>query len=258
MNLFPQLPHEIAIHLVEKLRGAPIQELSQLARATHPRCEYTPTGGEQATETQLLSLRNELIEIAQSQGYPRLPRQEEAAAFDAEASVRLFAKMRMAAVEAANPGVWEFMTCVLVPDLVRWRFGQESPLTSADRFHGGRRNVFQRLWWRAYHLTHGATTGSDPGALLRQLGEDELVQLTERPRLAGIAGLSGVVASELLLAATRHPSVTRRTLVREAQKRLLRISAFLAIESMSGEELTDLVRTIFDNVADLEVNFISA
>lgn len=249
MNVFPQLPHEIALHLAEKHRGSPIGDLAQLARATHPKCEYTPTGGAQATEAQLVALRQELIAIALTQGYPRLPRQEEAAEFDAQASVLLFDRMRMAAVEASNPGVWEFMTCVLAPDLVRWRFGQDSPSTSADRFHGGRRNVFQRLWWRAYHLNHCPIPGTDPGALLKQLGEDELVQLTERPRLAGIAGLSGVVAGELLLAAVRHPTVTRRTLVREAQKRLLRVSTFLAIESMSAEDVTGLVRSIFDDVA---------
>jgi hypothetical protein len=249
LNIYPQLPRQISLRLADDRRGLPIVELAALARPAHPASEYTPTGGAQATEGDMRLLRDDLLAIAQNQGYPRPPRQDDAAVFDAHASTLLFDRMRMAAVEATNPGVWEFVTCVLAPDLVRWRFFQDGQSTSAERFLAGRRNVFQRLWWRTYHLNHGAPRASVPHELLKQLGEDELVQLTERPRLAGISGLSAVVAAELLHAAARHQGVTRRELVRESQKRLLRVSTFLALESMSVQDLTTLVRSIYDDVA---------
>lgn len=255
MTLYPQLPHEIALSLADKHRASSIGDLTKAARAEHSKSEFTPTGGAPATKEHLLALREALLKAAQAVGFPRAPTQQEAAVFDTEASILLFNRMGMAPVEASSLGVWEFLTCILVPDLVRWRFFQEGETTSVQRFYGGRRNMLQRLWWRAFHLAHGAGNGVDTSSLLKRLGEDELVQLTERPRLAGICGLSGVVGSELLRAAERHTTTSRRTLIREGQKRLLRVSTFLALETMSAQELSALVHSIFDEVAGISPGF---
>lgn len=86
--------------------------------------------------------------------------------------------------------------------------------------------------------------------LLRALGEDELVQLMERPSLAGIQGLPGAVAVGLLAASQTFSDLTRRQLIREAQKRLLRLSSFVSFESIDASEVDRHVQTVFEQVAD--------
>lgn len=158
-------------------------------------------------------------------------------------------QMSLAPVEAAKSGPWEFMTCVLLPDLVRWRFSGTAGSTSMERFVSGRRNACRRLWWRAFHLSPRLSAGSRLEQLLQTLGEDELVQLMERPSLAGIEGLPAAIAEGFLTASARYPDLTRRQLIREAQKRFLRVSSFLSLESIAPAEVDRHVKEIFDQVA---------
>jgi hypothetical protein len=173
------------------------------------------------------------------------------AAFDCEAAALLLDGLNINASEASRAGVWEFLCCVLMPHVVRWRFpGDEA--ASADgstvqqRFLSGRRNTFERLWWRAHLLRD-----PDPGAperdrLLHQLGEDEVVQIMERPNLDGRPGLARQTATEFLSAARSHKRVRRRDLIRDAQKRLRRLAAFVEFDALTDGELADAVRAVFE------------
>lgn len=250
MTLFPLLPHHIARQVAEGVLCATIHDLANGAALEHPACTYTATGGTRATKATLLSLRSDLLRLAEAAGYPESPNQDRAAAFDATAAVALARHMPIAPAEAAKGALWEFLSCVVLPDLVRWRFGGADRSTAIERYLSGRRNTFQRLWWRAFHL---AARGNDPAhmeSLLRALGEDELVQLMERPSLAGIEGLPAAIAGGLLTVSGRHPNLTRRQLIREAQKRFLRLSSFVSLESISPEDVELHVTQIFDRVAE--------
>lgn len=248
--LLPQLPHHIALQIAEAARSASIPSLASTAAAEHPACEYTPTGGARATFEALSRLRKDLLQLATVAGYPNSASQQQAAAFDAEASIVLAQQLRMAPAEAVKGGVWEFLSCVLLPDIVRWRFGGTgNASTPLERFVAGRRNVFQRLWWRAFHLAPRAPDAAQLAELLRALGEDELVQLMERPSLAGIEGLPGSIASGLLAASRTYSDLTRRQLIREAQKRFLRLSSFLSFESIAAGEIDRHVESVFEQVA---------
>ena len=249
MTLFPQLPHHDALQIAEAACSASIQSLAEGAATQHLACEYTPTGGTRATTAALEELRSDLLRLALAAGYPNDPSQQQAADFDAEAAVVLAQQMPIAPAEAAKGGVWEFISCVLLPDLIRWRFGGAAGATSIERFVSGRRNVYQRLWWRAYHLAPRTGDGLRLSQLLQSLGEDELVQLMERPSLAGIEGLPGAIATGLLAASKQYSDLTRRQLIREAQKRFLRLSSFLLLESIAPEEVDRHVESIFDQVA---------
>jgi hypothetical protein len=81
------------------------------------------------------------------------------------------------------------------------------------------------------------------------LGEDEVVQIMERPFLAGSRALSRTIASELIAAAHRHPTLSRRVLIREGQKRMRRFAAFISFEAVAEPELKPFVRFVFDEVA---------
>jgi hypothetical protein len=248
--LFPQLPHHVALQIAESAHTTSVESLANQASASHPSCEYTPTGGNRATTVALNKLRGDLLQLAATAGYPRPPEPLRAAAFDAEASIVLKQQMPMVPAEAAKGGVWEFLSCVLLPDVVRWRFsgagGADTPL---ERFISGRRNVFQRLWWRAFHLAPRTADAPQLSELLHALGEDELVQLMERPSLAGIAGLPNSIAAGLLTASQTYSHLNRRQLIREAQKRFLRLSSFLSFESIDQLEVDHHVASVFAQVA---------
>jgi hypothetical protein len=248
--LFPLLPHHISLQLAHAAQSASVQSLADAAVPEHPACEYTPTGGTRATAAALNKLRSNLLHLAMAAGYPTPASQQQAASFDAEAALALAQQMPMAPAEAAKGGVWEFLSCVLLPDIVRWRFGGTGGIaTPLERFLSGRRNVFQRLWWRAFHLAPRATDAPQLPMLLHALGEDELVQLMERPSLAGIEGLPSSIASGLLAASQSYSDLTRRQLIREAQKRFLRLSSFVSFESIAPMELSRHVENVFEQVA---------
>lgn len=249
MILFPLLPHHLALQIAEAARSAPIQSLADGAADEHSGCEYTPSGGTRVAKAALRSLRGDILRLASAAGYPNAPNQQQAAAFDAEATVVLAQQMPLAPAEAAKGGLWEFMSCVLLPDLVRWRFGGVGSATSIERFVSGRRNAYQRLWWRAFHLSPRQDASGRLDQLLQALGEDELVQLMERPSLAGIEGLPAAIAEGLLAASVRYADLTRRQLIREAQKRFLRLSSFLSLEAISPADVDWHVENVFTQVA---------
>ena len=71
--------------------------------------------------------------------------------FDRQLAAELHRQMHILPADAAVEDVWSFLSLVLLPDVACWRF----PDRSEERLRGHFRNVFRRLWWRAYIL--GAT-----------------------------------------------------------------------------------------------------
>jgi hypothetical protein len=216
MLLYPQLPRPVAEHLARE-RGLLDREASQAATGVdHPELYYTATGGRRIEQQELIRLRESIVRCATTCGYPADAEEDARAVFDRDASIVLHGAMNISPNEASRPGVWEFITCVLLCDVVRWRFPGGADGTPSERFLAGRRNTFQRLWWRAFVLSDPGV--ADPYCLIRLLGEDELVQIMERPFLAGTGPLARAVARQLLDVSAGHRSVSRRHLIREAQK----------------------------------------
>lgn len=91
-------------------------------------------------------------------------------------------------------------------------------------------------------------------ALLALLGEDEVVQIMERPNLAGFRRLTSYVAAGLLSAAERHKLVARRVLIREVQKHLLRLSSIVMFDALEEEQLHALVERLYDRVGTVAAN----
>ena len=247
MILYPQLPHAAAEFLGAERCALPIRTAALTASCDHPDVVFTPTGGARATADEIGLLRSRLLTTAESLGYPDTGDEQSRVNFDKTAAGILHSSMGIEPCEAAKSGVWEFATCVLACDLVRWRFPGGADGTPLERFLGGRRNAFQRLWWRAYVLQEEGAT--DPYQLLGRLGEDEIVQIMERPFLAGSRALARAVGTQLLDAANRHRKISRRVLIREVQKRLRRLAAFVSFEAIQADEVNILVRDLFDSVA---------
>jgi hypothetical protein len=223
---------ELSIYDCRKRRGL-----------SHQRAVYGSTGGLQATESQLREVASGLTEIATEFGYPSR-RSQDVAKIDACWSEWLHRNMSLSPHEASYDSVWHFVTVVLVPDLVVWRWGSRSGGAGMDHWvtvkHRGR-NTFGRLWWRAEVLI--LAESENPYRLVHELGEDEHVQIMERPLLAGNCLLSRATASELVHLRQKKPI---KGVLREYQKRMLRLGAFTDFQSLDEEATTNLVREVFE------------
>src|SRR5262249_30895389 len=139
---------------------------------------------------------------------------------------------------------------IVLPDIVRWRFPGARGITTDERFLGGTRglrNTFGRLWWRAQILYQPGQI--EPYGYLNLLGEDDLVQITERPNLAGNTALARQTCRSFLQTARVSPSVTRSDLLRDGMKRLRRLLPLLSFQSLDSGVLADVVDEVFTQSA---------
>lgn len=207
---------------------------------------YAPTGGNRVDREVLAGIQSGIRKLATESGYPEDSSQESRGNFDAASARFLREQMGVSAAEASSQGMWAFVACVMLPDVVRWRF-PGSRETSVERFLGGTRgirNTFGRVWWRAYILE--LADSSDPYRLLRELGEDELVQIMERPNLAGNIVLAQLTAQCFLEALPEFPAhVPRSELLRDAMKRIRRLFPVMAFDAMDRNMLEELLEGIF-------------
>nr|WP_282433157.1 DUF6339 family protein [Cryobacterium arcticum] len=147
----------------------------------------------------------------------------------------------MLPAEAADEGVWSFLTLNVCPDVAFWRFPNArsddgSFRTDYERLLGRPRNVLRRSWWRGYIL------GAD---LSGRLLEDESVGIMERPSLGGDPTLARSIARAHLAYAERRDFGRRQDLLRESAKRLRRRFAVVSVHSLQPNQVDTLVRDVF-------------
>jgi len=252
-SIYPRLPLAVARPLAEERADKSVLDLVSMAETSHPTMRFAPTGGSRVSQEFLTVLQRDVRLRAQACGYPnKYPMQHQAESFDYECAVLLHQSMNLQPAEAAHIEMWAFFTTILLPDVVRWRFGGES--TSLERFVGGdrglRRNTFGRLWWRAYLLQNGDDSGSDAYVLLRLLNEDEIVQITERPSIVLNSRLALAAARSHLACAVNYPHLTRRVLIREAIKRLRRRITIVCYEMLDDSQVQADTDAVFSVAAD--------
>lgn len=247
MLLYPHPPPTVARRLAEDLSSRSIDSLLALSAISHPAAAYAPTGGNRVIASYLREIDRCIRESADSCGYPASVDDSRLRRFDASSGRILHEMMDISPSGASNPGVWVFMACVLWPDIVRWRFpGDTDGMSSKERFIGGRRNTFGRVWWRAYILRQPES--SRPYELLDLLGEDELVQITERPSLAGSPTLAKEVCRTFLEITSDPVAALRsRLLLRDAMKRLRRLLPMVSFDALDAQALKSLVDEVFNS-----------
>lgn len=248
MWLYPRLPRVVALRLAEERAIMPLDELSEVSGVSHHSIVYSPTGGNRVEQRHLESLQASVRDAAGRAGYPHPPNEKKKREFDASSGELLHTSMNISPAEAAQAGVWDFMSCVMLPEIVRWRFPGAESGTSLERFLGGVRNTFQRVWWRACILR--IPDGDRPYELLRQMGEDEVVQIMERPNLAGSPRLARQVSMTFLHIVKTRRDADRMRLMREAQKRLMRLSPFISFDAIDEQILREILEQVFQDAAD--------
>jgi hypothetical protein len=246
MYLYPKLPNYVAQSTAEEIAGLDVVKLINSSNTEHPKAIYTTSGGNRADNLHMKDIQEKIRKCGQKWNYPTIADSKSLKGFDLDSSKILLENLKMMPFEACQGDTWAFFGCILLPDLVRWRFFDKDKPTTLERFTGskwGLRNTFGRLWWRAYILTDSRK--SDPFFLLNNLGEDELVQITERPSIAGNTKLAKSFCNSFLQILSENPSLDRSILFRDSIKRLRRDIPIIAFESMNEEELETFLENLF-------------
>jgi hypothetical protein len=230
--VYPRLPRRTALTLVDETRSWDLDKLAASSTTDHPDAAPVATGTRVATE-QLEHLRDGVRRVAVERGYPESLRRGREWTFDSAAGRVLYQTMDIIPADAADEGVWSFLSLVLLPEIGPWRF----PERAQDRLLGHPRNVLRRSWWRAHVL--GADLDAAPEGQ-QPLGEDELVQIMERPTLAANPAVARAVRDGIFRGADRVPAA-RSEFARDLTKRVLRLTPFVALDLLDEAELSALL-----------------
>ncbi len=248
VKLFPKVPNAPARASAAEFRQLSVGELANRSSESHPTQIFAATGGNRVSTRDLSDLAARLRSAAADHGYPLA--RGDLGRFDAACATILFGDMTISAAEASDPRLWNFMGCVLLPDLVRWRFEGGPEGTAVERFLGGARNLrntFGRCWWRARLL--GCALSDPPTDFIDRLGEDQLVQITERTNLAGSPRLARQIADSFLEATERYGQTSRSELMRDAIKRIRRLAALASLDAVDSDVLVRIVDGGFEAAA---------
>ena len=237
---FPRLERVAARQMLADYVGCDIEELRERATLSSSRSFWYPTApaGLQAQERDLDRFAEGVRTVAASHGYPHAlsGRSPERVRFDRALVEHIRQLAPMLPVEAAQEGVWSFLSLVVAPDVALWRWPNTKEADDYERILGYPRNVFRRLWWRAF-IFQDSTVGG-------RLYEDEAVAIMERTQIGGNRRLAITIAETHL---RRFESSAKRTdILRDAMKRVRRVHAFTSFHSLSNSELHSLVGEVFD------------
>jgi hypothetical protein len=235
--LFPRLPRAAArSEYVANLERSLI-ELGARTEVDHPASAPAPVGGHPIAQEGLATIQAAIRALAAEFGFPAALQAREQAAFDRACGTLLFREMDIVAGDAASTEVWSFVSLVLAPEIPFWRF----PGGSEERYFGGMRNTFQRLWWRAWTLGPDLTAVPE-GAV--PFGEDDFVQLMERPTVAGNRRLARTFHSVVLSADLGALGLTRSELVRRLVVQIRAQRAHVAFDVFDDMQLESYIVNI--------------
>lgn len=238
--VYPRLQRTCSLAIIEKTRAWDLEELASSSSTDHPEAAPIATGT-RVGSARLEEVRDRVRRAAIDRGYPEPLRRGREWTFDSAAGQALYETMGIIPADAAAEGVWSFLSLVLLPELGPWRF----PDRAQDRLLGHPRNVLRRSWWRAHVL--GPDLGAAPDGQ-QPLGEDELVQIMERPTLAANPVVARAVRDGIFRGAGRVPAA-RSEFARDLTKRVLRLTPLVALDLLDEHALAVLVDELIDRSA---------
>lgn len=237
-HVYPRLHDSAADELLRGYAPLGIEAIAALAATSHPRVSWYETATSRIGEPRLRELRLAVLDIAKDEGYPT-PTPRRYAGFDQRVGPELLNRMHILPADAAHPGVWAFLSLVLLPDVAVWRWSTDR---HRDRFTGRQhRDTFRRLWARAYAVGETAA---------RQLLEDEFTGIMERTSIAGDPRVARAVAETHLATVASGFSAPRTDLLREAMKRIRRISVVVHFPALTDAQLRDLFDEVYRDTVD--------
>lgn len=234
--LYPRLGRAAAQRILHERAGAELDELYGLGSINHPDAAPAATGGHPAPAEKLLEIQNAIREIAKAAGFPQ-PLAGYTQQFDRPCGTALFEIMDIIPADAADEGVWSFLSVVVVPEIGPWRF----PSLAEERILGRPRNVLRRLWWRAWALGPDLVDAPDG---CQPLGEDESVAIMERPSLGGNRRSACALRDALWRAEKNGLTVPRSELMRQLARRLRAARSHISLDALDDTHLVDLLNRL--------------
>jgi len=235
--LYPRLEAAVAAKLIAEYSNYSPRQLVSYSALSHPQASIYPTGAKATVPTAVLEkLQIAIRHVAGSYGYPDQGRTRTATPFDQQVGTILAETMEILPADAAQEEIWSFLSLVVLPDVAFWRWPNTDAKENYERILGRPRNVFRRLWWRSYCI------GDD---LSSQLLEDEAVGIMERPTFGSCRSVARATAAAHLRFVQENPGIPRTELLRQAMKRLRRISPVITLYALPAAELNALLDEIF-------------
>lgn len=241
MLLYPRLHKTAALIRLEAICEISIDELRVRDCELSDGATFAQTGGRRATVRDLQRLRNFIQEIATRNGFPHDVSEKERANFDAYCAVWLKRESGIPLGEAFRAEVWSYLAIEVLRDIAAWRFPGRAP----ERFLGGVRNAFQRLWLRAFLLDDP----SDRTALLnymRRLREDTFVQIVERPGASANPLVASRIAAAWTRASERIGIGRMESVHRMVMKEMTQEGVVISFDSMRTSDLDKYLDSLFD------------
>jgi hypothetical protein len=233
--LYPRLARELARPRIAPLRDSSPADLLARVNLLVDDHTYSPIGGRQVTEEELSRLLLDATRIARECGFPEERREAARISFDRRMAKFLHERMQLTPHQAADEEIWTHLTLGPLAALAAWRF----PGLPDDRVIGrGPRNTFRRLWWRAETL---GSLAWEEGALQ----EDETVQIMERTYLTASPVVARALAAAFRRRIAASPEVRRMDLMRDALKRVNRLTPFTTLEALEEVEIAQQLDEAF-------------
>jgi hypothetical protein len=234
--LLPRVPRLELDALVAELIPLTVPEIAARmpARLTFT---YAPTGGVKAERQLPKRIRQQVLELATAAGYPDSREQAAIQRFEAKCARLLHEELQITPHEAGHREVWACLTAAHLLDVAAWRWGGISEL---KRVNGDvNRDTFRRLWWRYEILQDPAQPWDEFGGL----GEDEIVAIMERPGVTGNPEVARAIVRGFRARLEDEPDLVplRMQLMREAMKRLTRLTPFTALDLLGRSALDDRI-----------------
>lgn len=202
----------------------------------HPDQVFAPIGGHKVTQGHLEQVRDAVhgavasareVNDSHPQGSSGITWETR---FDVHVGVALHQTLGISRSEAAVPGVWSWLTLVLLPDVIAFRHPRTK---KAARLTGGPRNILSVTWWPVEVLGRSLV---DPTST-QSLQVDEIVGLFERSALSRNNELAVAYAT---LVQQRQPQ-GRMSTTREFAKLVRRMGAHTSWSVARTEALESLL-----------------
>lgn len=244
MILLPRLDTLEAERLAAQYQQKVPENLTSQSLDTLPeKVFFAASGGHPIDANRLRDLQKSVIEVAQSCGYSANSSAEQRSRFDEGISILFTQLPYLQSGDAARDDVWAFVATMLLPKVVHWRFGG-----SPERFLGGIRNAFQRLWLRGALFDRGIES-TERWALLRSLTEDAMVQITERSSVSSDKRLALAIAEGWGRASDRFGRGAMEDIMRRAMIGIRLRNEIIALSCLADDELSNAVDSEFARAA---------
>lgn len=241
--LYPRLSRSSARIILATHVPLGLNDLRGTAALSSPQAAPSPTGGTPVPEHILATVQNGIRQISDQFGYPAMLTLAAQQALDHACGTFLLQSMGIVPADAAEEGVWSFLSMVVLPEFAPWRF----PSRTEERLIGRPRNALRRLWWRAWALgpdLSWAPEGCTP------LMEDESVQIMERTTVSRNQRTAKAVQNALWRAEKAGISLNRPDLVRLLIPRVRAARSNICLDALSDENFDELLDELLDQVLE--------